>query len=103
MGHSTASGRTSGGIRTGQSLARDSDLMKGASDYIRHNMMPGQESVRVTDVVDIGNGNARIEYSATVRVPYGRDPETGREEYGNETEYGETDVSIEELRRRARV
>lgn len=100
MGHSTASGRASGGTR--RSLVRDNDVLNGASDLINHTMSPGQQSVRVTDVIDLGNGNARIEYSALVQVPYGRDPETGREEYGYETEYLDREASIAELRDRAR-
>lgn len=102
MGHSTSSGRGSGGTRTGRSLVRDYDVLNGASDLINNNMFPGQQSVRVTDVIDLGNGNARIEYSALVQVPYGRDPETGREEYGYETEYLDREASIAELRDRAR-
>ena len=103
MGHSTSSGRSTGGAsRRPQSLRDDDQVMRGARDLVRYNMPSGFESATVDDVVDLGNGNARIEYHGSVRITYGRDPETGREEYGYEDEYSEREVSIDELRRRAR-
>ena len=100
MGHSTSSGRDAQSTATlaGQRTA----LMSAARDYMNYNLDPGMESARVLNVTDLRTGKVRIDYSAEMRVPVGRDPETGREEYEYETEYGFRHVDIEDLRRRIR-
>ena len=101
MGHSTSSGARPGA--TPQMVNVGERVYRAATDFVNHNLPDANWGYATVDsIVDIGYGNVRIEYHGQVRVPYGIDRETGREEYGYETEYGEREISREELMRRVR-
>ena len=102
-----------GGKRTGNSgkfnasaivnspdFVGDRSLREQANDFLRHHLGENESYADVESYEIISNpgngymGDVEVEYSVDVRIPVGRDPETGREEYETDTEYRKTTLQL---------
>lgn len=114
MGHSTGSGRASGGgmndaIRGRADYVGDADVLRQVNDQLRHRLGRSEEyatadpnSIRITTDARRnaqGMGIVNASYDVDVRVPVGVDPETGRLEMETATETRTGDFNVRLLKK----
>lgn len=80
-------------VTASRNFVGSSNLERQARDYLNHHLGYGEEYADVKDFhiaqnpTENGLADVDVEYEVRVRIPVGRDPETGVEEYEDDYEY----------------
>ena len=75
------------------------ELINKVQKMLNYQLGRGEEYATVDDIKVLGKTKSgktrlRVLYSVSVRIPVGRDPETGIEEYEYDDEFRTTDLDI---------